>query len=399
MSSEPVVSVRNVSKSYRIYDKPQHRLWQSVWRGRRQFFREFWALKDVSFDVRAGETVGILGRNGSGKSTLLQVICGTLDSTQGDVAVNGRLSALLELGAGFNPDYSGRDNVYLNGTLMGMTHRQVDERFDGIAAFADIGRFIDQPVKTYSSGMYVRLAFATAISVDPDVLIVDEALSVGDIAFQNKCMARIRKMSDAGATILFVTHDLGTSQVICDRTIWLEEGRIREIGDPVAVTRRYYVNSLGDSSTQSEQEAVPQQDTGMAYFERVGVGDQTCSSTPTVKIGEPINIRFSLKALSDIEPSVMAISVYRNDGDWLVGQSSREANVCWPACRAGEMLEGEVVFNDVRLAPGEYRIALAAYSFDLTLCYALTGLLTGFEVTSSQPTWGKVVEDLQWRTQ
>ena len=188
---DSVISVRSVSKRYLIYDRPQHRLWQGLFRGRRQFFRDFWAVRDVSIDVQPGETVGIIGSNGSGKSTLLQMVCGTLAPTMGTVAVRGRVAALLELGSGFNPEFTGRENVYMYGAILGLGRRDVDRRFAGIAAFADIGPFIDQPVKTYSSGMAVRLGFAAATAERPDVLLLDEVLAVGDLLFQERCVERV----------------------------------------------------------------------------------------------------------------------------------------------------------------------------------------------------------------
>src|SRR5690348_2740583 len=215
MSSEDFsIRVDRLSKRYEIYAQPAHRLKQMILpraqramrRSARTYFKEFWALRDVSFDVRRGETVGIVGRNGSGKSTLLQMICGTLHPTAGRISVGGRIAALLELGAGFNPEFTGRENVYLNAAVIGLSREEIDARFDDIAAFADIGDFMEQPVKTYSSGMYVRLAFAVAINVDPEILVVDEALAVGDELFQRKCFARIDAIRSKGATILFVSH-------------------------------------------------------------------------------------------------------------------------------------------------------------------------------------------------
>ncbi|MFQ5356490.1 MAG: ABC transporter ATP-binding protein, partial [Mariprofundaceae bacterium] len=198
MSSDLAIHVNGLSKSYRIYDRPHDRLKQTIWRGKKQFFHEFSALQNVSFDVKKGETLGIIGRNGSGKSTLLQMICGTLSPSAGDVEIHGRVSALLELGAGFNPEFTGRENIYMNASILGLTKDEVDSKYAEIIDFADIGQFVDQPVKTYSSGMYVRLAFAVAVSVEPDILIVDEALSVGDEAFQRKCFSRIQSIQENG---------------------------------------------------------------------------------------------------------------------------------------------------------------------------------------------------------
>lgn len=240
MSYDPVISVRGLGKSFPVYAKPHHRLLQMMFPGGRQnWFREFRALNGVDLEIGRGETVGIVGRNGSGKSTLLQVICGTLTPTQGEVHVSGRIAALLELGAGFNPEFTGRENVYLNGTVLGLTRAEINAIFDDILAFADIGEFIEQPVKTYSSGMYVRLAFAVAIHVTPDILIVDEALSVGDEAFQRKCFARIDAIRDAGATVLFVSHSASTVVELCDRAILLDKGEVISSGTPRRVISNY----------------------------------------------------------------------------------------------------------------------------------------------------------------
>ncbi|BBD78877.1 teichoic acid export ATP-binding protein TagH [Aerosticca soli] len=207
---------------------------------RHRWYREFEALRDVNLSIRKGETVGIVGRNGSGKSTLLQLICGTLSPSTGSVHVNGRIAALLELGSGFNPEFTGRENVYLNGTVLGLSHEEIDARFAEIVAFADIGDFIEQPVKSYSSGMAVRLAFAVAINVTPDILVVDEALSVGDEAFQRKCFARIEEIRNAGATVLFVSHSAGAVMELCDRAVLLDHGELLLDGTPKYVLSRYH---------------------------------------------------------------------------------------------------------------------------------------------------------------
>lgn len=233
------IVARGLGKCYELYEKPHHRLLQSVLRGRRRFARDFWALRDVSFEVRRGECVGIIGRNGSGKSTLLQILAGILSPSVGSANVRGRVAALLELGSGFNVEFTGRENVYINAGILGLTRGEIADRIDDIASFAEIGEFLDRPVKTYSSGMLVRLAFAVQAQLNPDVLIVDEALAVGDAAFQFKCLERMKKLRADGATILLVTHDVQTVRTHCDRAIWLEAGQIREAGDTAAVTGRY----------------------------------------------------------------------------------------------------------------------------------------------------------------
>jgi len=259
MSSDDLaIRASDLGKCYAIYDSPRDRLKQFVLpRARRalslrerQYYREFWALREVSFEVRRGETFGIVGRNGSGKSTLLQLLCGTLLPSTGTVSVQGRVAALLELGAGFNPEFSGRENVYMNGQVLGLTREQIDERFDRIAAFADIGAFIDHPVKTYSSGMYVRLAFAVVAHVDADILVVDEALSVGDAYFVQKCMRFLRGFMERG-TLLFVSHDTSSVVNLCSRAMLLQKGRVERLGSPKQVTEHYLAALYSDSQDVS----------------------------------------------------------------------------------------------------------------------------------------------------
>lgn len=251
MSSDIAIKVESLSKCYHIYDKPRDRLLQMLARGRKQYFREFWALKDVSFEVKKGETVGIIGRNGSGKSTLLQMICGTLNPTSGGIITNGRVAALLELGSGFNPEFTGRENVYMNAAVLGLKKEEINNRFGDIVAFADIGNFIEQPVKAYSSGMMVRLAFAVIAHVDADILVIDEALSVGDAFFTQKCMRFLRKFMEKG-TVLFVSHDTGAVINFCQRAIWLDKGISKQQGEPKDVAQMYlaelYESQQGESA-------------------------------------------------------------------------------------------------------------------------------------------------------
>ena len=248
MSSEIVIEVTELRKSYQIYQNPQDRLKQFIIPRlqkilgiiHKQYYRDFQALKPLSFKLRRGKTVGIIGRNGSGKSTLLQMICGTLNSTSGKIFVGGRIAALLELGSGFNPEFTGRENIYLNASILGLARLEIDSCFDAIVSFADIGEFLDRPVKMYSSGMVVRLAFAVAINVSPDILIVDEALAVGDESFQRKCFARIEDLQQTGLTILYVSHNMQSILQICDEAMLLDQGEMLFIGDPKKVSEYYY---------------------------------------------------------------------------------------------------------------------------------------------------------------
>jgi teichoic acid transport system ATP-binding protein len=233
------IRVENLSKVYKLYDKPMDRMKESLSLSKKKYSREYFALNNISFEVKKGETLGILGTNGSGKSTILKIITGVLSASSGDVKVNGKVSALLELGAGFNPEYTGLENIYLNGTMMGYTREEMEQRVKPIMEFADIGEFLNQPVKTYSSGMFARLAFAVAINVEPEILIVDEALSVGDVRFQIKCMKKMKQMMEGGTTVLFVSHDTNVIRRFCMKAIWINNGVMKEIGEVNRVADKY----------------------------------------------------------------------------------------------------------------------------------------------------------------
>ncbi|NVZ27842.1 ABC transporter ATP-binding protein [Pseudomonas gingeri] len=242
MSSDFAVQVTGLGKCFHIYDSPQDRLWQMLSPRKKPRYRELWAVKDVSLTIEKGEAIGIIGRNGSGKSTLLQLICGTLDASRGTVVSHGRIAALLELGSGFNPDFTGRENVFLNGAILGLSRTEISQRFDDIAAFAGIGDFIDQPTRTYSSGMLMRLAFAVSVWVEPDILIVDEALAVGDASFQFKCLQRLEALTQRGTTLLFVSHDMSMVKRFCKRALYLRDGQVRANGPPDDVAERYLLD-------------------------------------------------------------------------------------------------------------------------------------------------------------
>lgn len=400
--SDFAIRVSNLSKCYQIYDTPHDRLKQFVaprlqrliGQASKQYFREFWALKDVSFEIKKGEAVGIIGRNGSGKSTLLQMICGTLTPTNGSIQTNGRIAALLELGSGFNPEFTGRENVYMNAAVLGLSHEETKECFDDIEAFADIGDFIDQPTKTYSSGMTVRLAFAVAVHVTPDILVVDEALSVGDIAFRNKCMEVIQKMMARGVAILFVTHDLGTLQLLCSRVLWLAHGELQACGDPVRIAQDYYVHTMQRGVQDVQQKILlAQQDTGKAQFLDLHLIGGENGNFIT---GQPLRIAFTMEAKIALPTLVFAVSVYRTDGDWLIGQTSRDAGMTWGAQNAGDICNGYLNFSSLCLAPGSYLIAFAAYSEDYEFCYAITDICLPFSVRAPHPTWGKFLHPCTW---
>jgi len=306
MSSDVIVEVKGLTKVFPVYDKPHYRLMQMLLGGGRRWYREFTALSDINLVIRPGETVGIVGRNGSGKSTLLQIICGTLAPTEGDVHVRGRVAALLELGAGFNPEFTGRENVYLNGTVLGLSRAQIERKLDDILAFAEIGDFIDRPVKTYSSGMYVRLAFAVAIHVEPDLLVVDEALSVGDEAFQRKCFARIERLREGGCTVLFVSHAATTVVELCDRAILIDHGDLLADGAPKAVISRYQrmlyapQERLAELRNQMRREHVE----GKLMAHESPMGGASSQAAAAVSHKEPLNEAYfdeGMRSQSEVE--------------------------------------------------------------------------------------------------
>lgn len=255
MSSDTCISVKNVSKVFKIYEQPSDRLKQFVNKNK-SYYKEFWGLRDVSFEIPKGSIVGIIGRNGAGKSTLLQILAGTMTPSSGEVKLSGAVSALLELGSGFNPEFTGIENIYMNATILGLGKAEIEEKMDSIITFADIGEFINRPVKTYSSGMFVRLAFAVSTCMEPEILIVDEALSVGDVAFQKKCFDRIKSLINKGTSVLLVSHDMSTIRMLCDTVIYLENGSVSTIGDPKTVVDEYMRKMLGKDDHLAEKDNI-----------------------------------------------------------------------------------------------------------------------------------------------
>lgn len=331
MSDPIAISISGLSKSYRIWDTPTARLtvpimqrWaalpgMSALKKRAESrYRDFWALKDVSFEIKKGESFGIIGRNGSGKSTLLQIIAGTLQPTTGEVKVNGRVAALLELGSGFNPEFTGRENVYLNGAILGLSREEIDRRFDQIAAFADIGDFIDQPVKTYSSGMMVRLAFSVQVQVEPDILIVDEALSVGDILFQKRCYEKMQQLRERGTTVLLVSHELESVRTITQRALLLKNGLPRSIGSSAEIILDYrrqvheeekaYLNRIAQEATDSSPTAAAPSSPasglvygdGEAIIESTRVLDHKGEETNAFAAGSQVTVEITYQTLKPL---------------------------------------------------------------------------------------------------
>jgi len=328
----PRIEFSHVSKAYPIYASPGQRFKELALLNRHSFHTDYWALRDVSFSVAAGETFCIVGENGSGKSTLLQIAAGILDPSEGAVSINGRVSALLELGAGFNPEFSGRDNVYLNGAILGFSQKEMERRFPEIEAFAEIGNFIDLPVKTYSSGMVVRLAFAVAIHVDPEILLVDEALAVGDVYFRQRCMRKVHELRDRGITILFVSHSTGDIKALGDRALWLDHGCVKAIGPPDLVVSQYLADMTAKDSaysvdhpseTGSSVQAPPPEiaDTipnidhrfGDGRAELMGIAIYSATGQPLASLqpSTTLVVRISFKAKANIDRPIVGF-MFRN---------------------------------------------------------------------------------------
>jgi lipopolysaccharide transport system ATP-binding protein len=316
MQEDIAIALKNISKTFKQYEKPVDRL-QELLIPRKQIGTEFWALKDINLVVPKGKTLGVVGQNGSGKSTLLQIIAKTMRPTKGEVFVNGRVSALLELGCGFNPEFTGRENVFFNGTVLGLTTQEIEEKFSEIVSFAEIGDFLEQPVKTYSSGMVVRLAFAVAASIEPDILIIDEALAVGDAKFQARCMKRIRKLREEGVTILFVSHDLSAIQSFCNYAILMEGGQVIEGGNPKEIINKYIgLLSLDDETQETNttcnhslvQRGSYEHGNKLAQIERVLIKDYQTKSQ-TIYTNSLIELEIIISAQEDIKDLVVGISI------------------------------------------------------------------------------------------
>lgn len=399
MGTETAISIREVSKAYRIWATPASRLVspllsktagflpsestlaRSLTTRAASHYRDFWALKNISFELKKGESLGIIGRNGSGKSTLLQIIAGTLQPTTGSVQVNGRVAALLELGSGFNPEFTGRENVYLNGAVLGLSRSEMDARFDEIAAFADIGDFIDQPVKTYSSGMMVRLAFAVATSVSPDLLIVDEALSVGDVFFQQKCFKRVHSMMENGVSLLFVSHDTAAVQNLCDRAVLLVQGEQKYAGPPEEAVSRYYSISEPMGSTpisrSSPSKASADRDQWQQLLdihnirtsarsehgameltvEKIAIFNAKQEPSRDFKVGETVYIVALLRASKDIGNPSSGLHFYDRMNNLVFAAGTRQLRIPFSdfAVEESRLVEFQLELN---VHPGEYTFSV-----------------------------------------
>lgn len=387
MSSDIAISVKNLTKKYRIFSHPGDRIKQALTLGRVRFHREFTALQDVSFEIKKGETVGIIGRNGSGKSTLLQLICGILKPTSGTVEVNGRVSALLELGAGFNPEFTGRENVYFQGAVLGLAKEEMDRRFDDIAAFADIGEFVDQPVRTYSSGMFVRLAFATAIHVDPDILIVDEALAVGDMAFQRKCFELLGQLLlDKQRIVLLVSHDLRQVERFCSRVIFLQEGKVMAEGPSYDVCQLYCEKANEDIKLKSVSTAnwlrAKIDSSGEAELLNINIFDSSGQEIHEIRSGDPLRVRIRFRLFVSLTQPELIVGTQAVDMQFLNSSTTAELGIPIQL-ESGEHLV-EYRLDQFPLVPGRYFIRFVIRDKNFRIILAGEGLCPFLVIADSR---------------
>jgi ABC-type polysaccharide/polyol phosphate transport system ATPase subunit len=372
------IRIENLSKVYKLYDKPVDRLKESLNPFRRKYHKDFYALKNISFEIKKGETIGIVGKNGSGKSTLLKIITGVLTQTTGNVQVNGKISALLELGAGFNPELTGIENVYLNGMIMGYTKEEIDAKMKDILEFADIGDFVYQPVKTYSSGMFVRLAFAVAISVDPEILIVDEALSVGDISFQKKCMEKIDSIQNSGITIIFCSHDMHAISQLCKRSLWIKDGEIVQDGVPKYVLSSYvsWITEAKDTINKTTGTLINENPNFCKRnSEEVEISSVECyDTTGHIKrvffTGDDIVFKISYIALNGILEPCYSILILRENAEPVALDKSNYHSI-----DKGEYVKGKkdikVVFKNIQFNTGKYYFGISVWDKSAKINFAL----------------------------
>jgi lipopolysaccharide transport system ATP-binding protein len=374
LDADVAIRVKNIGKCYHIYEKPADRLKQALFRRSKRYYQEFWAVRGVSFVVKRGEAVGIIGRNGSGKSTLLQMIAGVLTPTIGSVQTSGRITAMLELGSVFNNDFTGRENIYLQGAVLGIKRRQMNELFDDIAAFADIGDFINRPVKTYSSGMRARLAFAVNAMVDPDIMIVDEILSVGDIGFQQRCATRLKRLRDDGMTLLYVSHGPDSVRSICQKGLFLVDGKPQHFGPSDKAVNAYlkFVRErVNEKMLQDEQQAdnvsiktnVPgdlRYGSGHVQIESVEIVDDKGEPRRTFQLGESIRIRARIRAHIDADHLSISFLIRDKTGVDLMGTTTFDERVKLPTLAEGEALDVELEFEN-RFRRSAFGVSLAVH--------------------------------------
>lgn len=414
--SEHIIEIRNLTKTYKIYNKPSDRLKEAITSGSKIYSREFHALQDISFDIKKGENVGIIGTNGSGKSTLLKIITGVLSETAGEVKVRGRISALLELGAGFNQEYTGIENIYLNGMMMGYSREQMQDKVEDIVRFSGIGEFVNQPVKNYSSGMFARLAFSVAINVEPDILIVDEALSVGDTRFQMKCMKRMKEMMSGGTTVLFVSHDVSAIKKFCTRVIWLNDGMIMGEGSVRKLTNQYaeflkkgtivLETSCNDKFEDSgeNEEVLEIDDTNIPFDPGNNIADIVAFHFRNSKGNEVSKIRpsdeITIEVVYDvydesIRNPVLGVAMQSKNDDYMCGLNTLLDKVAIP-WKYGRNRMKLIYECGVSVASGNYFLDAALMDETASVNLSHKGLIKEFTVEEEIISEGKIIIPHCW---
>lgn len=426
-----MIKINHVTKTYALYDKPSDRFMEAIRPSKRSYHREFHALKNINFTIKKGENVGIIGRNGAGKSTLLKIITGLIAPTSGSIEINGRISAIIELGAGFNPEYTGLENIYLNGMIKGMSRKEIDEIVDDIVDFSEIKEFIHQPVKTYSSGMYARLAFSVAINTKPDILIVDEALSVGDMLFQHKCMSRMKKMMEEGVTILFVSHDIHAIKSLCSKCVYIEQGEMIAYGDSLEVSNLYLKKSreashqvtgsqshsdsmpsgdLGDIDLESTVvfttdekfmnfDAVDRYGTGKARLVNVELRNKEGDLSEDFTFGEIINVELTAMILEPVDHFNASILIRDKNGIDITGTTSFDEKIKFPSFNKGETVKIQFSFKNHLKHNSTFSISA---TLNNTQSYEVNEMLDHMEVVKTfrsiynpdRPVWYNYFENM-----
>ncbi len=405
--NETVISLAHITKIYKLYNRPQDRFKETFSLTHKKYSRDFYALRDISFDIKRGESVGFVGKNGSGKSTLLKILTGVLNQTDGVKNINGRISALLELGAGFNQDFTGMENIYLNGTIMGIPREEMEKRVDSIIRFADIGDFIYQPVKTYSSGMFVRLAFAVAIHVDPEILIVDEALAVGDTRFQMKCMDKFMEFMEAGKTILFVSHDVNMIKRFCSRTIWINEGDMVMDGETDLVTDKY-TDFLKSGLTLKEYQALTDTDSGqetkpqeqaaehmIAEIESVRLRNSDGEEISEIQQGQDVTVEVIYQVYEEqVDEPVLGVAIRSIDHEYICGLNTLldGMEISWKKGRNTACL----TYDGFNLTGGNYYFDAALFDRTATVNFDYKSQIKKFFVRMDYIAEGVVVLNHHW---
>ncbi|ASA24434.1 ABC transporter ATP-binding protein [Paenibacillus donghaensis] len=398
---EKIIDIRNVTKMYKLYEKPMDRFKESVSFSKRNYHEEFKALDNVTFSINKGDAIGILGTNGSGKSTLLKMITGVLTPTNGDIVVNGKISAILELGAGFNPEYTGRANIYLNGLMMGYNREEMEERINNIIEFADIGSFIEQPVKVYSSGMFARLAFAVSINVEPDILIVDEALAVGDIRFQTKCIEKMKELKAQGTTILFVSHAPEQVKRFCNKAAWLNQGILKALGESSEIVDLYEdfmkngpdsgseVRTISISSEELNDFQLPTNPDVLALVTKVAINKDS------FKTFEKLEIRIDYEVYANsIEDLLLGVAIYTPKREYIFGPNTHLEKVSIPTDIGRHSIN--YVISELPLLGGSFSVDVGIFNNEGLVCLDYKQDILGFSVSNKYFSEGIVYMKHRW---